>query len=197
MSMRKTLAITKSLAIHLAVALPLLIGAKKELLKPKLVAQAIFITQPEVLPAAPASKPSLKPKALKKSERAHIKPSATERAKAGEQGETAGFGGQAHGNEEGSNIVRESPVLIANDHKVSYPEKAKLKMLEGIVLLRLTISEHGRVIKAEVLSGHNEFIKAALKLADKLFFLPATDHKGSPKVALIEHEVVFRLRQST
>jgi TonB family protein len=93
--------------------------------------------------------------------------------------------------------IRHSPVLL-NKHEaqILYPEKARLLMIEGSVFLRLTISELGKVIKAEVLSGHYDLRKAALKLANKLFFLPATDSQGEAKMALVEHEVVFKLKQS-
>lgn len=97
------------------------------------------------------------------------------------------------------NEVRAYPQLInGHDVHVPYPERARQLMIEGVVRLRLTISEAGKVIHAEVISGPAFGLRnAALKVARKLFFLPATDEHGQARVEQVDHDVVFRLsRQS-
>lgn len=94
--------------------------------------------------------------------------------------------------------LRPSPLLVnGNDVKVPYPEKARLLMVEGIVRLRLTVSETGRVIDAEILSGPAFGLRAAaLLVARKLFFLPATDAEGNAMTAQVDHDVIFKLTRS-
>ncbi len=92
-------------------------------------------------------------------------------------------------------VVRERPLLI-NGEKVTipYPKKAKYMKVEGIVRLRLTVSEKGEVIDAKILSGPAFGLEAAaVALARKFAFLPATDDMGEAKTTQIDHEVVFRL----
>lgn len=94
--------------------------------------------------------------------------------------------------------IRAEPILINHDHlKVDYPNKAKELMIEGVVSLLLTISKDGLVIDAKVLSGPAFGLKdAALSLAKKMCFLPATDNEGNAIIAHIKHDVVFRLKNS-
>lgn len=94
-------------------------------------------------------------------------------------------------------MQRHSPVLLNKGESIPYPEKAKLLLVEGSVFLRLTVAKDGHVAKAEVISGHFDLRKAALKLADKLLFLPATDEDGMALVSMVEHEVVFRLIENS
>jgi len=92
---------------------------------------------------------------------------------------------------------RDRPVLISGQTiKMPYPKKAKLMQIEGTVRLRLTVSDKGEVTDALVLTGPAFGLHdTALALVRKLAFLPATDEEGRPKVAHIEHEVVFKLNQ--
>jgi TonB family protein len=94
-------------------------------------------------------------------------------------------------------LFRPYPQLVNGDEvRVPYPERARQLMIEGVVRMRLTISEAGRVINAEVLSGPAFGLRhAALLVARKLFFLPATDELGQAKTAHVEHDVVFRLNK--
>jgi TonB family protein len=94
-----------------------------------------------------------------------------------------------------SGMIRPSPQLINKDEvKVPYPERARQLMIEGIVHLRFTVSEAGRVIDAKILSGpYHGLRNAALLVAKRLFFLPATDERGQAKTAQIDHEVIFKL----
>ena len=95
--------------------------------------------------------------------------------------------------------VRLFPRLLnGNDVDIPYPERAKQLMIEGVVRLRLTISEAGKVIHAEVISGPAFGLRsAALKVARKLFFLPATDEHGQARVEKVDHDVVFRLNRQS
>lgn len=94
-------------------------------------------------------------------------------------------------------LFRPSPLLLnGNDVKVSYPERARMLMVEGIVRLRLTVSETGRVIDVEILSGPAFGLRAAaLMVARKLFFLPATDMNGKAMIAQVDHDVIFKLNK--
>lgn len=98
-----------------------------------------------------------------------------------------------------NNDVRAYPQLInGQDIHVPYPERARQLMIEGVVRLRLTISEAGKVIHAEVISGPAFGLRhAALKVARKLFFLPATDEHGQARVEKVDHDVVFRLNRQS
>ncbi len=93
--------------------------------------------------------------------------------------------------------VRAHPELLnLDDIKVPYPEQARQMMIEGIVKMRLTVSEAGRVIDAQILSGPYYGLRnAALIVARKLFFLPATDEQGHARTTDVMHEVVFRLNK--
>lgn len=105
--------------------------------------------------------------------------------------------GQMNGTNEGLNH-RSRPLLInAQEIKVPYPEQARARRIEGTVRMKLTVAESGKVIDVDVISGPAYGLRqAALMVARKLFFLPATDEFGHAMVAHVEHEVIFRLRKS-
>ena len=87
-----------------------------------------------------------------------------------------------------------------NGHAVfiAYPAKARHRRIEGKVRLRLIITQNGQVEKAEILSCPSEYLQqAALKVVQKLLFLPATDNFGIAQMAEVEHEVVFRLHEKS
>lgn len=94
---------------------------------------------------------------------------------------------------------RSRPLLLnAQDIKIPYPEQARARRVEGIVKMKLTVAESGKVIEADIISGPAYGLRqAALMVARKLFFLPATDELGRARVAQIEHEVIFRLTTSS
>lgn len=94
--------------------------------------------------------------------------------------------------------TRDLPELQNGDSVfVAYPEEARFLRIEGSVRLLLVVSKSGKVVKSEVLSGPEHGLqKAALKLAKKLRFLPATDQNGNPQESNIEHVVEFRLHKS-
>lgn len=96
-------------------------------------------------------------------------------------------------------IYRPRPLLSNNNSlKIPYPPRAKRQKIEGTVKMLLTVSENGLVIKAEILSAPAfDLKKAALKIAEKMLFLPATDENGLARIAEVEHEVIFRLYESS
>lgn len=104
---------------------------------------------------------------------------------------------RGHGDISSARVFRDSPMLVnGDDVSVPYPERARQLMVEGIVRMRLTISEAGKVIDAQILSGPSFGLRnAALMVARRLFFLPATDDQGHAKTAKVDHEVVFRLNK--
>lgn len=107
------------------------------------------------------------------------------------------LGYQGVSNLPGGSELRVRPTLVnGGDVKIPYPKKAKQLMIEGIVRLRLTVSAKGQVIGIEILSGPSFGLRdAALVVARKLQFLPATDELGHAKTAEIDHEVVFKLNR--
>ena len=94
-------------------------------------------------------------------------------------------------------ITREEPLLLNGEHVlVPYPPKARRQKIEGKVRLRLVVAQNGHVVKAEIISCPSYDLQAAaLRVVKKLLFLPATDNFGFPKIAEIEHEVIFRLHE--
>lgn len=94
-------------------------------------------------------------------------------------------------------LIRKLPILINGDEvAIPYPKKAKLLRVEGTVKLKLMVSKEGKVTNAEIVSGPAFGLRdAALDVASKLAFLPATDNEGFAKDTVIEHEVIFRLTQ--
>lgn len=104
----------------------------------------------------------------------------------------AGFNGN------GTTITRAYPLLMNGDEvAIPYPPQARARRVEGIVKLKLTVATSGEVISADIISGPAYGLRqAALLVARKLFFLPATDEQGEARIAQIEHEVVFRLTSS-
>ena len=94
--------------------------------------------------------------------------------------------------------MRAFPLLVnGNEVNIPYPPQARARRIEGIVKLKLTVATSGEVISADIISGPAYGLRqAALLVARKLFFLPATDEQGEARIAQIEHEVVFRLTSS-
>ncbi len=98
--------------------------------------------------------------------------------------------------EKGHQTTRLRPFLLnGKEVKIPYPEQARARRIEGTVVMKLTVAETGKVIDVDIISGPAYGLRqAALMVARKLFFLPATDQSGNARVAQIEHEVIFRLK---
>lgn len=90
------------------------------------------------------------------------------------------------------------PQLIINPvNDLIYPARAKRLRIEGVVRLVLTVSSHGLVNDAKVISGPRFGLrKAALAHARRLVFSPATDSQGVSKGAQVFHDVIFRLKET-
>lgn len=108
----------------------------------------------------------------------------------------------AHAGEEGAKAEgtaqaprRPKPLLLNGDAvRVTYPPKARHLKIEGSVHLRLVVAASGDVKEAAIVSGPAfGLTQAAVSLAKKLRFLPATDEDGNAVVSEISHEVIFRL----
>lgn len=118
------------------------------------------------------------------------------------QGNSDEMSGAGHRGDDDKTIepvaeIRPLPVLITNDVEVPYPKKAKLLGIEGVVRLRLAVDRYGYVVDAKIISGPAFGLQdAALLVAKKLRFLPATDEYGRAKDAKIDHDVVFRLKEA-
>ncbi|NOZ86866.1 MAG: TonB family protein [Deltaproteobacteria bacterium] len=77
--------------------------------------------------------------------------------------------------------------------KVDYPEDAKRLGVEGKVLLKLEIDEHGKVTKADIVKSlYPSLDRVALKNAGKMIFRPALAH-GEPVPVRILYTFSFVL----
>ena len=72
--------------------------------------------------------------------------------------------------------------IAINRVKPEYPLIAKQVKADGPVQIRITISEEGRVIEAEVLSGHPTLRQAALNAARQWIFTPTTLSRTPVKI---------------
>lgn len=161
-------------------------------------AHATHVDAPQIMPSAPVIKNPVaqtKQRHLNKNNHAKI-----ETASIAADSRVGDSHAPAHESElraQHAPTIRAHPTLINRDDvKIPYPEQARQMMIEGIVTVRLTVSEAGRVIDAQIVSGpYYGLRQAALMVVRKLFFLPATDENGQAKIAYIDHEVVFRLNK--
>lgn len=69
----------------------------------------------------------------------------------------------------------EVPPELISDYRVPYPEGASRDRIEGTVILKLTIDETGKVVRARAIRGVNaELDNAAIFAAGRFRFTPAT-----------------------
>ncbi|MFO7563554.1 MAG: energy transducer TonB [Enhygromyxa sp.] len=179
--------------------------------------------QPQPQPvAAPPPKPSPPPKRAKPAHD-HAPPSASESEPApyelrgfelssqGERpaGEPGGeswgrSGGSGAGAGAGAGEPKQAPAASKPDVAASpsggllgpeYPPELERQGVEGSVLVKVWIDEHGHVIKAEVVesSGHESFDHNALMAAQRQEWTPAI-RDGEPVSTTQRYRVRFRLR---
>jgi len=79
-----------------------------------------------------------------------------------------------------------------------YPQAAELKGIEGVVTLRVLISEKGTVTKHEITgadggSGDELFAKSVLETLPLWKFQPALDEEGKPIEAWKDYRLVFQM----
>lgn len=75
---------------------------------------------------------------------------------------------------------------------IKYPDSAKIKGIEGKVLVKVLISEDGNVIKGTIISGPEVFYDEVRKAAVKLKFSPGT-HDGNPVESWLTIPFNFKL----
>jgi len=80
-----------------------------------------------------------------------------------------------------------------------YPEKARKKGIEGVVVLHVLIGKDGRVLQAKVLKSPNdELNSAAIRAIKKTLWKPALQKKNGKQIPVkvwVSIPVVFRLRK--
>jgi protein TonB len=87
------------------------------------------------------------------------------------------------------------PVPAAGNAVPEYPAAARSKGLEGVVILKLQISETGQITKLEVLRGGEPFLAAALAAVRTWHYSPAL-RGGRPVSTTRLVKIPFRIRSS-
>lgn len=86
-----------------------------------------------------------------------------------------------------------APVPLTSNAAPEFPEEARIKGLEGQVILKVVISEKGEVTKIEVLRGEDPFTEAALVAVRAWLFSPAlVEGHATPVFRIIK--IPFRLK---
>ncbi len=87
------------------------------------------------------------------------------------------------------------PVARAGNASPVYPEAARKKGREGVVVLRFVVTTDGRVSKIQVVSGDEPFVSAAIAVAETWRYQPATvDGRTEPVYHRVR--IPFRLKAS-
>jgi len=84
------------------------------------------------------------------------------------------------------------PVPDAGNEAPAYPEIARSAGKEGHVILKVVVSENGRITGVEVLRGDAVFVEAALKVVRRWSYKPAT-LGGRPIAVFSIVKIPFRL----
>ncbi|HVS73841.1 MAG TPA: energy transducer TonB [Candidatus Acidoferrales bacterium] len=76
----------------------------------------------------------------------------------------------------------------------NYPESARLKKKEGLVLLKIVVGTDGRVSRIQVIKASGaEFADLAMAAANKFMFAPAKGPDGRPVPVVVNYQVTFKL----
>ena len=87
-----------------------------------------------------------------------------------------------------------NPVVVSKVMP-SYPEEAREKKIEGVVVIVLVIDEAGAIADAEVLESPDALLsKAALEAVRQWTFQPAKMPDGKPIAVRASFSIVFRLQ---
>jgi len=91
------------------------------------------------------------------------------------------------------NITPPTPLYIP---KINYPYLARVKGIEGTVILRITISTNGDVVDAKILqsSGNELLDKNSINFAKRIKFIPAKDKNNNPIPLEIDYKINYILR---
>lgn len=109
---------------------------------------------------------------------------------------TSGSGrGLEPGSGDGDGIIAGPPVPSSRNRPPKYPEEARLKGLEGTVILHLHIARDGKVIQVSLIGscGHDLLDRSAIEAVKQWIFNPATID-GKPTEWEGEQSVQFVLR---
>lgn len=81
-----------------------------------------------------------------------------------------------------------------NPSKPKYPEELEEDEIEGEVILELSISKKGKVLKVKVIeSEHPLFTKTAMETAKNYKFIPGKTKDGKAVDAIIEYTFIFEI----
>ncbi len=87
------------------------------------------------------------------------------------------------------------PVARSGNASPVYPEVARKKGREGVVVLRFVVTTDGRVSKIQVVSGDEPFVSAAIAVVQRWRYQPATvDGRAEPVYHRVR--IPFRLKAS-
>lgn len=100
-------------------------------------------------------------------------------------------GGGAGEEESSPGTLTKAPVLVSQP-EVVYPERALDELVEGVVVLRITIGADGTVSEAEAIAGPEALREAALDAARVLVFEPA-QIDGAPAAVTLKFNIDFAL----
>jgi protein TonB len=85
------------------------------------------------------------------------------------------------------------PAALAGNRLPAYPDEARRKGLEGVVVLKLAVSEAGDVIQVTVLGGAEPFVSAALAVVRSWRYEPARE-AGRATAGTRIVRIPFRIR---
>ncbi len=83
-------------------------------------------------------------------------------------------------------VVADTDVRPISFEDLSYPLTARLKHIEGVVVVRLKVDDHGHVAQANALSGARELVSASLENAKKWRF-----HSNSANTVILVYRFII------
>jgi protein TonB len=80
--------------------------------------------------------------------------------------------------------------------KINYPYPARVKGIEGTVILRIKISTNGDVIEAKIIqsSGNELLDENSINFVKKIKFIPAKDRNNNPIPLEVDYKIHYILR---
>jgi TonB family protein len=75
----------------------------------------------------------------------------------------------------GSDVIYDKDVHLADFEDLSYPGAARVAHVQGIVVVRVTLDDHGRVASARAISGNEVLIPDSLDNVKTWRFQPNTE----------------------
>lgn len=87
------------------------------------------------------------------------------------------------------------PIALDDNEQPEYPAAARAKGLEGLVILKVGISDSGKIISIQAMKGEEPFLSAALAAVKKWRYRPAVHPDGQVFAAFMVVKIPFRLTQ--